>query len=310
MVEGSVGGRIEDLPDDTSQTDRMDISRKARQFTVGAIETAFRFYSPTSRLSRFVDCLWICEGSGSLQKPDRILPTGTLELAINMKQDHLRFRDAGHLGPSSSYSAAVVSGASTRGFAPDPDNEVFIIGAHFKPGGAYPVLGFPVSEIADSHVDLSAVLGAPAETLRERLCEARSDSERFCLLEEALARRIDDSSGNHYAVAAALEMIAKSPSSPRVRNTAAELGLSQRRFIEVFKTEVGMTPKIYSRIHRFQRARNAMRQGSTDWSQFALEYGYCDQSHLIREFVEFSGSTPTGYIDRYEHRSDIQPELT
>ena len=77
------------------------------------------------------------------------------------------------------------------------------------------------------------------------------------------------------------------------------IGLSPKRFIERFKIEVGMTPKRYCRIRRFQRAL-ALANGSrdVDWTRVALDCGYFDQAHFNHDFRSFAGLTPTGYQAR------------
>jgi AraC-like DNA-binding protein len=78
---------------------------------------------------------------------------------------------------------------------------------------------------------------------------------------------------------------------------AVGVGLSQRRFIEVFKTEVGLTPKLLHRVQRFQRVLALARRATApDWSRLALDCGYFDQSHLIRDFVAFSGFSPAEFL--------------
>ena len=137
--------------------------------------------------------------------------------------------------------------------------------------------------------------------MRERLCEARNSAERFELLEIAFMSRLHDGARQHYAVSAALEIFGNSQAVPSVQEIARHLGLSQRRFIEVFKAEVGLTPKLFTRIGRFQRARKLIHDhASPDWAGIALELGYFDQSHFIREFQEFAGLTPTDYLDRQQ----------
>ena len=84
-----------------------------------------------------------------------------------------------------------------------------------------------------------------AGELRERL-EARSSAERFQLLEEALLSRLCQGVEHHYAVSTALEMFWKNQAGPTVREAAKYLGLSQRRFIQCFKAEVGMTRRVMS----------------------------------------------------------------
>src|SRR5688572_27758449 len=269
---------------------------KSQQFTILKIDTIFNFYKPKPPLSKFVDSFWLYEGYEPEHKTERILPTGTLELVINLRQNELRFYDAERPENCSRLSGAVVSGASGRGFTPGSPEEAVIIGVHFKPGGAIPFLERPADELADTHVELETLWGPSAGRLRERLCEARTSAERFQLLHEALLSRLCHGVEQHYAVSAGLEMFGKNQAGPRVREAAKYLGLSQRRFIQCFKAEVGMTPKLFSRIQRFQQTRTLIQQNSSpNWSALALDLGYFDQSHLIREFLEFSGLSPTDY---------------
>ena len=279
---------------------------KSQQFTILKVDSIFNFYKPKPPLSKFVDSFWLYEGYEPAHQTERILPTGTLELAINLRQNELRFYDAERRENCSRLSGAVVSGAFGRGF--EPAAETLIIGVHFKPGGAFPFLGLPAGDLADTHVELETLWGPAAGRLRERLCEARTSAERFQLLEEALLSRLNYDVEQHYAVSAALEMFGKNRAGPRVREAAKYLGLSQRRFIQVFKAEVGITPKLFSRIQRFQQTRTFIqRHPLINWADLAVDFGYSDQSHFIREFLEFSGLSPTDYLNR--HKRLIEPSI-
>jgi AraC-like DNA-binding protein len=270
---------------------------KSQQFTILKIDTIFNFYKPKPPLSKFVDSFWLYEGYETEHKTVSILPTGTFELVINLRQNELRFYDAERPENCSRFSGSVVSGAHGRSFAPDTVN--FMIGIHFKPGGAFPFLGLPAGDLADTHVDLETLWGPSAVRLRERICEARTSAEWFQLLEQALLSRLSHRVEQHYAVSAALEMFGKNHGGPIVKEVAKYLGLSRRRFIEVFKAEVGMTPKLFSRIQRFQQTRTFMQHHpSINWADLAADLGYFDQSHFIREFLEFSGLSPADYINR------------
>jgi AraC-like DNA-binding protein len=269
---------------------------KSQQFATLNVDTLFNFYKPKPPLSTFIDNIWLYEGYEPEHKTETILPTGTLELAINLRQNELRFYDAERPENCSRFSGAVVSGAHGRGFTVDAAKAVLMMGVHFKPGGAFPFLGLPVGELAGTHIDLETIWGPPARRLRERLCEATTSAERFQLVEEALLNRMPADVEQHYAVSAALEMFGTNQARPTVSEAAKYLGLSQRRFIQVFKAEVGLTPKLFSRIQRFQQTRTLIQQNPLrNWADLALDSGYFDQSHLIREFVEFSGQTPTKY---------------
>jgi AraC-like DNA-binding protein len=260
---------------------------------------------PTGYLSDLVENFWLYDGYEGEHSNERILPTGTIELVINLRENELRIYDADRPEVCSRYSGAVVSGAYRKGFISDAEEEAFIIGIHFKPGGAFPFLGIPADDLADAHVDLETLWGYSAKLLREQLCEASTAEERFRLLEKALMEHLFRPLENHYAVAAALERFGAN-ADLSVREITKSVGLSQRRFAQLFKREVGMTPKLYGRVQRFQRARGMIhrRANDLDWSGFAFECGYFDQSHLIREFVEFSGITPAAYLRHYNRFID------
>ena len=277
---------------------------KSQQFSIFGIDTIFNFCKPKPPLTEFVDSFWLYKGQHPQHTTERILPTGTFELVINLRQNELRFYDGERRENCSRFSGAVVSGAHGHGFT--PAEETSIIGVHFKPGGAFPFLGLPAGELADTHVDLETLWGPSAVRLREHLYEARTSAERFRLLQEALLTRLSDRVETHYATSAAIEMFGTHQARPTVREAAKYLGLSQRRFIEVFKAEVGITPKLFSRIQRFQQTRTFIQQNlSPNWATVALDLGYFDQSHLIREFLEFSGFSPTEYLHHLKSRSTL-----
>jgi AraC-like DNA-binding protein len=103
--------------------------------------------------------------------------------------------------------------------------------------------------------------------------------------------------GLHPAVAYALDAFARRSHATSVKAVTDVIGLSAKRFIERFKNEVGLTPKRYCRILRFQQAvRRAHRCPHVDWSQVAVDCGYFDQAHFIHDFRAFAGLTPTAYL--------------
>jgi AraC-like DNA-binding protein len=228
---------------------------------------------------------------------ERILPSGTIELVINLIENEIRIYDPVRIESCRQYSGAVVSGAYSRCFAIDTRDHAAIMGVHFKPGGAYSVLSLPIVELADAHVDLAALWGARANELRERLCAAATPLEKFQLLENALLARLMEAPERHVAPGAALTAFRRTGYAAPVRDVVRGLGLSQRRFIEVFASEVGMTPKLYCRVRRFQRALAlAWETAAPDWAVLAAECGYFDQSHMIHDFQEFSGLSPLEYV--------------
>lgn len=256
-------------------------------------------YRPGPPLEGLVENLWSLKDAPP-HAHERILPSGTLELVINLHEDEFRiYGDASGAAPAR-FRGAVVSGAYRRPFVIDTGAHASVMGVHFAPGGALPFLGAPPGHLADTHVDLEALWPRQASELRERLCEAPSPRRRFRILEAALQARLAQVLTPHAAVRAALARLAR----PRltIAEIAREVGLSHRRFIQLFTAEVGASPKLFARLLRFQRALAVVREArSVSWAALALDCGYYDQPHLIRDFGEFSGLSPAGLRD---HRSD------
>ena len=253
----------------------------------------YRTSVPRPPLAGLVDHLWSFEGASS-QRKERILPSGTIELVVNLRENEVRVEDPGRPGGSRRFSGTVVSGTYSRPFVIDARQHESMLGVHFRPGGAFPFLGVPASELFDSHVDLTCLWGDSALALRERLGSVQTVLERFRIVEGVLASRLRTGPERHRAVPAALHLFARGGKGLRSRDVAREVGLCQRRFIQVFRSEVGLPPKLFSRLQRFQRARAlARRAPRPDWAELALSCGYFDQAHLIHEFREFAGVTPS-----------------
>jgi AraC-like DNA-binding protein len=218
----------------------------------------------------------------------RLLPAGTLELVFDLDDDQIRIQ---HDERVRRYEGAVVSGAYRSYFSTDTRMASSRVGVHFRPGGAWWFLGVPPGELADTHVDLSALWGARGVELRERLCRAATPELRFDILERALLERFTRGRTGHLAVPRAIAAL--EAGGVRIADVAAELGISHRRLVDVFTAEVGIGPKAFARIARVRRTLALARRARTrDWALLARASGYCDQSHLIREFVAITGDSP------------------
>jgi AraC-like DNA-binding protein len=257
----------------------------------------YRSHTPAPPLHDFIERFWLCSDAPAHRR-ERILPSGTIELVVNLREDEIRIYDPAQPDRVRRLSGAIVSGTYGSFFVIDTLQHASMLGVHFRPGGAVPFLGAPSCELADRHVDLAALWGRePAAELRERLCAAATAAERFRLLEKMLVRRLRHPPQRHGAVAAALDAFQRTGSDVSIRDVAQDVGLSQRRFIQVFAAEVGLTPKLYCRVRRFQQARRLVgKTAAPDWAGIAVTCGYFDQSHLIRDFREFSGLSPVAYL--------------
>jgi AraC-like DNA-binding protein len=247
---------------------------------------------PLPPLDAVVQSLWSLADAPAHAR-ERIVPSGTFELVVNLDEDEIRVYEPD--GAARRHPGAVVSGAFTRSFVVDTREHSSLVGVHFKPGGARAFLGACADELTDAHVGLASLWSpAAADRLRGALCSAATPTARFAILERTLRERFIPALAGRRFVLALL-----SQRGAAVARVAELVGRSHRSFIEAFAAEVGVTPKLFLRLQRFQRAfALAGEPRAPGWAQIALECGYFDQSHLIRDFAAFAGVTPADYARR------------
>ncbi len=248
---------------------------------------------PSPPMAGVIERLWLREGPAPRHAFDRVLPACREELIINLTDGELRcYHDDGR--PHGRTSGPLFSGLHHGGYVIDTRQQSAIMGVHFKPGGAWRLLGIPAHELSDARLDFHTLIGGDAHRLMDRLLRAKSAWEKLRLVDAALCQR--RLRAIHPAVAWAAEQMRRYPATARVAPLAEEAGLSQRRLGELFTSQVGVNPKGFARLRRFQSALGRIHAAAQpDWCDLAARSGYADQAHLIREFRAFSGLTPAAY---------------
>ncbi len=253
---------------------------------------------PRPPLNEFIELLWFHEDYNCDHRLERVLPDGSMELIINLRDEDRHVFDRITRRPRQSYRRSWLSGPHSEFIVIDTARDASMIGVHFRPGGANAFFGLPLDELRNSVVNLDALWNGSAQSLRDQLLEAPSPSAKFRVLEGALLARWRAATSHHRAVAYALGCFMREAESVTIGKMMGEIGLSRRRFIEVFTQQVGLTPKMFCRVRRFQRAINQVhRSPKVIWADVAMECGYYDQSHFINNFKEFCGVTPVDYLE-------------
>ena len=164
---------------------------------------------------------------------------------------------------------------------------------NFTPLGARKFFGMPMSELRDRMVGLDDALGSEGIALRERLGEAPDWNTRFAIAEGFVAGRLAQANALSPEIAWAYRTVISSGGRARVAALASELGWSRKHLAVKFSDAIGIGPKTLSRIVRFNRALSLSKQHDDDWAGIAADCGYADQAHLVREFRQLAGQTPT-----------------
>lgn len=228
---------------------------------------------------------------------ERVLPNGLMQVVFNLRENCLHVYDHFNRSRPHEFPGALICGACAHASVIDTAQQAALIGVAFQPGGAFPFLPVPMGELQNAHAPLEVFWGAFAAELRDRLREAATAQAQFQMLEQALLRQIVRPLARHPAVDFALRAFHGMPIPRRIADVTEQIGLCSRQFSQVFRSEVGMTPKQFYRVQRFQYALRRLEPGPPDvWADLALTCGYCDQAHFINDFREFSGLTPTAYL--------------
>jgi len=253
---------------------------------------------PAEPLSSLVESIWDCDLPRQAHAYDRLLPSARPQLVINLAQDETRVYDD-QLRCMRNAGAAF-DGPSHRSVLIDTAEQTRILGIVFRAGGAAPFFRERMDAVANAHVDLDALAGGDARTLRQRLLETRDAHARLRFVERWLHAHADAARARrHPTIAHALRLIDAAPATQRMPAIAAHCRMSPRRFGELFREQVGMSPKRYARLQRFHDVvAQVHRRARVDWAGIAVDGGFHDQAHLIHEFRAFAGMTPTAYLAR------------
>lgn len=245
----------------------------------------------TSRppLNRFVECFWTLEGDGPSAggTPERILPDGCVELILNFgdrfsqHQNNQRELQPRHFLVGQMSGPILIS----------PNGAVQLLGIRFHPGGTAPFLRVPMNELTDQIAELGSL---SSELERELLIVSEDLSslrERTTAIESVLMARLLRGSHHSFAIKLAARIV-ESAGCVSVDQLATAAGISSRQLERRFLREIGLGPKLLGRILRFQQVFRAVERVDSAWASIAVECGYYDQAHLIRDFTQFAGQTP------------------
>ena len=231
-----------------------------------------------------VKAIWIARGTKEgFDAPDPIVPDGCVEIIFNLG-DRFINADTGELQPRT-----LIAGQMTRPVIALPTGNVDVIGVRFRTARAGAALRIPMRELQDRLIDAASVsrgLGAI-----DSLAELAGD-DRLEHLGRELRSRLAITACDH-AIDHALALIDRARGNVAVETIAKRIGISRRQLERLFNDRVGLGVKQIARISRVHNALGMLQQRpEMSGAEIAVECGYSDQAHLIRECRELAGQTP------------------
>ena len=220
---------------------------------------------------------------------ERVVPDGAVRLVVDLA--------APPGGNGAPVPAMRVLGPSARPAQVHQRGQTHGLAITLHPGAAEALLGVPASEITGTLVPLDALWPQDCSSLLARLHAQATDAARIAVLQGELARRVRHGTPPGQRTAThALRLLVNAAGRVSVRDLASAVGVGERRLQQLFGTHIGLSPRAWRRLARMHGCLRALRrQASPDWSDLALQAGYCDQSHLINEFRALCGCTPAEF---------------
>ena len=265
-------------------------------------------YFPSFPLDQFIEVFVYFEGVVHAHSVDRFLPNGDVEILIDFNDTPQYIYDNHTLKEIQACNHVWASGLRTEPITIPSGNGSAMMVIAFKKGKAAPFFPFPMDEIKDSVVDADLVWGSDFGLLRERVLSVKDIDKRFKIVENFLVRTFHSKLDVNPCVAFAVEEMTKRPDGINIARLNEKIGYSQKHFTEMFRRQVGVTPKSYLRLMRFQKAVQTIDNAAqVDWGTVALKCGFYDQAHFINDFKHFSGFTPEQYAKIHTNYQNYIP---
>ncbi len=246
---------------------------------------SYREALPAPSLRRFIECYWFLQAPEDAQSnAEPILPDGCMELVLNLGAPFQRCHEDGRVEPQPS---RMLVGQMDHAVTVRAGGPVDVVGVRFHPSGAHPLFRFSMGSLANRLVPLAEAVDLP-----DFLAGKTRIQERKRALDANLVPRFERSMQSDTGFERAIASVVEAEGRIGVDGLAQDMGIGPRQLERMFRERVGIGPKRFARILRFQSVFRRSRLLALRWAELALDCGYYDQAHFIRDFRSFTGTSP------------------
>lgn len=252
---------------------------------------------PDSPLSKYVETMFYLDGYCPENSVERLVPDGACSLVIEL-DGHVRWiADNETLKPTQHFTEGWFSGPHTNYISISALQNTELIAVRFRPGGLYLLLEDRLSEITNRVVPANELLGDEVATLRRMLTDSPTAEQKLGELHEWLERRMNFETKRPEVIDEVINAIQEKPTVNTISDIVADCGFSRKHLVSLFRRYVGLRPKEFQRVLRFNHAlAEIQNERPIRWAEISLDCGYSDQAHFVRDFRHFSGMNPTKFL--------------
>jgi AraC-like DNA-binding protein len=250
---------------------------------------------PSPPLNQYIDYFYYLDGMMAFPH-EKILPMPILDLKINLGGT-FKVYEADSTTRFETFTDSWWVGLYSTYHNLHWPMDMRFFGIRIKPDGAYPFSQFPLSEIHNRVVPLDAIWGCLAAEIREQLLAAPTIEAGFFRLEQFLLDRLCHPPHGQNVVQHAIAQMEKNHGRVSIHALSEQIGISQNHLTTHFKRLVGVTPKEFARLIRFEYVLHSIDPVKpVNWARIAHRCGYYDQAHFNKDFMAYTGHNPTDYL--------------
>ncbi|WP_420315711.1 AraC family transcriptional regulator [Ekhidna sp.] len=257
----------------------------------------FHLHIPEAPLAQHIQSIAYFDGYTPDYEKERLLPDGCQTLIIDLTETPKRIFDNIDLTDKQVCKRYWFSGARSELLTIDAggvNSSMLVVNFTFT--GAYQFIHHPSEQTKSQVIDADVFFQSQIDSLRDELLNTENIDTKFTVTEGFLTKRLLNQ-GPPDAILNASNLIASNPQTGTLKWISDNSGYSQKHFISLFKKYVGLSPKGFQKVMRFQKAIHDLEtMQSINWTQLALDCGYYDQAHFINEFKAYSGFNPQQYL--------------
>jgi AraC-like DNA-binding protein len=251
----------------------------------------FKRFTPDDELQWFIECYWIVEDDDTISRQQKIVPDGFNEIIFHLGDPYrIRMYDQWQL-----QSSNLLAGQIRKHFFLENTGISRIVGIKLKPTALTHLFGLHMHQFTDKVVDLSSLLSTHFPDTWNQLRAINDHSEMIHLLNNNFKKLIRGMAFRETAADRAVDIIFAQHGMIPVSAIARVAGVGERQLENLFKKYIGLSPKFFTRIIRFNYIFSLIQENNQSWSGIAYEASFFDQSHFIRNFRDFTGENPSGY---------------
>jgi AraC-like DNA-binding protein len=266
-----------------------------------------KIYRPSELLKNYVDCYFTLKGNPANHFRDLILPGGRMEIAFNLGE---AVWTSGNSTQLQKDPAIELLGQMTEPRRVETSGRIDMLCIRFFPHTACFFIEENLGSFTNQISSLTEVLGVSTRDLHGRLIETTVLEQQLKMIDNYLLNRLNR---NRIKNISTLNLVGRitmdleaNDHEDQIYHAARRNGISTRYLHKIFSRYIGVSPKRYLEIHRFKGSLDKIKAGQSSLTSIAYDCGYSDQSHFIREFKSFSGSTPSNWLKNQVATAPVQ----